>query len=108
MKIINEKDVDVNRVPGEKGFIDYQNLFKADKIGITLTTIEHDSFAPKPVHSHKEKQFNFIIEGEGIMICGGREIDVKVGELIIFDSWEDHSFKAMGSRLKSVEIKLYE
>jgi len=108
MEKISGTHIKAHRVSGEKGFINYQNMLKTDKIGITLTIVEPNSIAPKPVHSHKEKQFNFIIEGKATLICGGKETDVEVGDLIIFDSWEDHSFKANGNSLKSVEIKLYE
>jgi len=109
MRIIKEKDVKASRIAGEKGFVNYQNLLKTDKIGIAITTVEPNSIAPKPVHSHREKQFNFIVEGEAILICGGKETNVGVGDLVIFDDWEDHSFKTIGDKnLRSVEIKLYE
>ena len=84
-------------------------MIRTDKIGITLTTIEPNSIAPKPPHSHKERQFNFIIEGEAMLTSGGKETDVDAGNLVFFDSWEDHSFKVTGDKkFISVEIKTYE
>jgi mannose-6-phosphate isomerase-like protein (cupin superfamily) len=109
MRRISEKKVEAKRIAGQRGFINYQDLLKNGRTSITLTTIDPGSLAPKPIHSHRERQLNFIIGGEATLICGGKEIDVKAGDLLIFDEWEDHSFRTReGKRLRSLEIKLSE
>lgn len=98
MRKISEKDIKANRVAGQEGYINYQNMLKTDTIGITLTTVEPNSIAPKPIHSHKERQLNFIIEADATLICGGKKTSVETGDLLIFDGWEDHSFKVTGEK----------
>ena len=72
---INDLDSGIKRVLGD-GIS--TRIFCGDQSMLSIVTIEPN--AKGQIHSHPQEQWGFLIEGSGIRIQGGQEIEIKKGD----------------------------
>ncbi|MBU5464893.1 cupin domain-containing protein [Anaerotignum sp. MSJ-24] len=65
-------------------------------------------FAPKggngPIHKHPHKQVVYVLKGSGLFTCGGKDFDVKAGDVVQIESNEEHTFKDIYEDTEWLEI----
>ena len=72
---INDLDSGIKRVLGD-GIS--TRIFCGDQSMLSIVTIEPN--AKGQIHSHPQEQWGFLIEGSGIRIQDGQEIEIKKGD----------------------------
>ncbi len=63
---------------------------------MTLTRIYIKPGAVFPDHSHPNEQIGTCIEGKGVLISGGKSLNVEAGVTWTIPADEEHRFEAMG------------
>ncbi|HAL48131.1 MAG: cupin domain-containing protein [SAR202 cluster bacterium] len=59
--------------------------------------VQHAPGASSPHHTHAWEHQAFIVEGEGVLWCDGKEFPIKAGDAVLVPPDSDHQFRNTGS-----------
>lgn len=94
-------------VDRRKGY-GYENLaasFKGAKFEPFVVTLpETDAGAPIPQNAHPGQEFSYLLEGKMRVRVQDNEVELDVGDSVIFDAAKPHGMKAVGGPAKFVAI----
>ena len=96
---INDLDSGIKRVLGD-GIS--TRIFCGDQSMLSIVTIEPN--AKGQIHSHPQEQWGFLIEGSGIRIQGGQEIEIKKGDFWQTPGGIDHGIVGGPEGAKVLDI----
>ena len=96
---INDLDSGIKRVLGD-GIS--TRIFCGDQSMLSIVTIEPN--AKGQIHSHPQEQWGFLIEGSGIRIQDGQEIEIKKGDFWQTPGGIDHGIIAGADGAKVLDI----
>lgn len=95
---------DIERVEIKVHPGDFRRTFDGDNTRITISDVQPDPGNPNP-HSHAHEQFNWVVEGEGVVYLDGEEIEMKAGDIIQIPPNVTHCFQPSGDKkITMVEI----
>ena len=87
---------------------DYENLaasFKGSKFEPFLVTLPATAAdAPMPQNTHPGQEFNYLLEGVMRVKVQDNEVEMAVGDSVIFDATIPHGMKAIGGTAKFLAI----
>ncbi|MFW9998195.1 MAG: cupin domain-containing protein [Candidatus Odinarchaeota archaeon] len=92
MKIINERDINQVTVKGSRGEIYLKNIIASDTIVAGLRTIAPNSEVTARPHKHEDPQIAYVIKGTAMLDNGHEVLEIKTGDCIVFEPWEEHYF----------------
>ncbi|MHA2297217.1 MAG: cupin domain-containing protein [Candidatus Hodarchaeales archaeon] len=92
MKIINEKEIEPVSAKGSQGEVYLRNIVNTNKIVIGLRTIAPESDIPTRPHKHEDPHVVYVIKGLAKLSNGQETREVKTGDCIMIESWEEHYF----------------
>ena len=96
---INDLDSGIKRVLGD-GISTI--IFCGDQSMLSIVTIEPN--AKGQIHSHPQEQWGFLIEGSGIRIQDGQEIEIKKGDFWQTPGGIDHGIIGGAECAKVLDI----
>ena len=96
---INDLDSGIKRVLGD-GIS--TRIFCGDQSMLSIVTIEPN--AKGQIHSHPQEQWGFLIEGSGIRIQDGEEIEIKKGDFWQTPGGIDHGIVGGPEGAKVLDI----
>lgn len=96
---INDLDSGIKRVLGD-GIS--TRIFCGDQSMLSIVTIEPN--AKGQIHSHPQEQWGFLIEGSGIRIQDGQEIEIKKGDFWQTPGGIDHGIIGGAEGAKVLDI----
>ncbi len=86
----------------------YENLaasFKESKFEPFLVTLpETPADAPVPQNTHPGQEFNYLLEGAMRVKVQDNEVELAVGDSVVFDATVPHGMKAIGGPAKFLAI----
>ena len=59
--------------------------------------VQHPPGGSSPHHTHAWEHQAFIVEGEGVLWCDGKEFPIKAGDAVLVPPESDHQFRNTGS-----------
>lgn len=68
---------------------------KSKEISVQITEVEPQGM--QPLHSHREEQCYYVIEGDGLMLIDAEERPVRKGDAIFIPSGASHGIRNAGS-----------
>jgi quercetin dioxygenase-like cupin family protein len=93
MKIVKlEGAPALETVRGRHGLI----LQSGEKIMMMVLTVEPG--IPTPPHSHPHEQVGYLIEGRGVLLSGGKSVEIEAGTSFLIPPYESHNFNALGNK----------
>ncbi len=94
-------------VDRRKGY-KYESLsasFKEAKIEPFIVTLpQAPADQPIPQNAHPGQEFNYLLEGRMVVKVQDNEVELEVGDSVIFDATKPHGMKAVGGQAKFIAI----
>lgn len=92
MKIINEREINSVTAKGSRGEIYLKNIIATDTLVVGIRTIAPDSEVTARPHKHEDQQIAYVIKGAAKVDNGQEVREIKAGDFIVFEPWEEHYF----------------
>lgn len=104
MKRIHESEISPKRVDGSKGTVDVFDII-TDPLTAGVRVVAPNSDVPAKVHSHSESQIIYMIEGTAKITNGSDILELRPGDFVVLEPYEEHYIQTKDKEAKIFEIK---
>ena len=104
LKIVNEKELEKTTMSGDVR-MRFMNLVEQNDFIVRTVIIPPRSSVPPKPHAHKMRQINYVIDGKLAVTNGKETVDLKKGDFIILESFEEHYYSTASYSAHVFEIQ---
>jgi quercetin dioxygenase-like cupin family protein len=104
LKVVNEEDLR-KEVMFRDVRVHLANLVEQPDFVVRTVVVPPNSSVPPKPHAHEMRQINYVIDGKLAVTNGKETVDLKKGDFIILESFEEHYFATTNDYAHVFEVQ---